>query len=104
MVLSEFGGYSYKIETNSYNLDKTYGYKTCKSKDEFTSDLEKLYLGEIVPMIDKGLNAAVLTQVSDVEDETNGLVTYDRRVVKPDAQRMKHIADSVYDAFNKKCN
>ncbi len=102
MVLSEFGGYSYKIEEHSYNLDKTYGYKTCKTKEEFTDDLEKLYLTEIVPMIDKGLNATVLTQVSDVEDETNGLVTYDRQVVKPDVARMKNIAKTLYDEFYKK--
>ncbi len=99
MVLSEFGGYSYKIEENSYNLDKTYGYKTCADKETFTADLEKLYLSEIVPMIERGLNATVLTQVSDVEDETNGILTYDRKVVKPDAERMKKIAETLYKTF-----
>lgn len=101
MVLSEFGGYSYKINDNSYNLDKTYGYKSCKNKEEFTSDLEKLYLYEIVPMIEKGLNATVLTQISDVEDETNGLVTYDRKIVKPDVSRMKSISNNLYETFEK---
>lgn len=100
MVLSEFGGYSYKIEDHAFNLDKTYGYKTCKTKEEFTSDLEKLYLTEIVPMIVKGLNATVLTQVSDVEDETNGLVTYDRKIIKPDVDRMKRISNTLYEEFN----
>ncbi|MBR4071931.1 MAG: glycoside hydrolase family 2, partial [Clostridia bacterium] len=101
MVLSEFGGYSYKINDNSYNLDKTYGYKTCKNKEEFTSDLEKLYIDEIVPMIEMGLNATVLTQVSDVEDETNGILTYDRKIVKPDSYRMKNISHNLYKAFEK---
>ncbi len=99
MVLSEFGGYSYKIAENSYNLDRTYGYKTCKNKDEFTNDIEKLYLDEIIPMIKKGLNATVLTQVSDVEDETNGLVTYDRRVIKPEVFRMQKVSEAIFTEF-----
>ena len=50
-------------------------------------------------MIRKGLGATVLTQLSDVEDETNGLITYDRQVVKPDEARMKQIAEALYQAF-----
>ena len=52
-------------------------------------------------MIEKGLNATVLTQVSDVEDETNGLVTYDRKIVKPDVSRMKSISNNLYETFEK---
>ena len=92
VVLSEFGGYSCKIEGHAFNLDKTYGYKTCLSTEEFQNDLEALYLGEIAPAIQKGLAGAILTQVSDVEDETNGLLTYDRKILKVDPARMREIA------------
>ena len=51
--------------------------------DELTASLVELYRDEVIPFIDKeGLSVAVLTQWSDVEDEVNGLVTYDRKVLK----------------------
>ena len=102
LVLSEFGGYSCKVEGHSFNLDKTYGYKTCATPEEFTKDLTALYEEEIVPAIGDGLCAAVLTQVSDVEDETNGMVTYDRRVIKADADVMRGIARMLEESFRKK--
>ena len=104
MVLSEFGGYSCKIEEHSFNLDKTYGYRQCATPENFTADLEALYQNEVIPMIRKGLGATVLTQVSDVEDETNGLVTYDRQVIKPDEKRMQDLAKQIFDAFAETVN
>ena len=106
LVLSEFGGYSYKMPDHSFNLDKTYGYRKCPDQDAFMRDLETLYFGEIVPMIKKGLCATVLTQLSDVEDETNGLLTYDRQIVKADTSRMKDIgavlASTFFDTVSQK--
>ena len=98
-VLSEFGGYSYKVPEHSFNLDKTYGYKKFDDAGEFSKALEALYRDEIIPAIEKGLCAAVLTQVSDVEDETNGLVTYDRRTVKVDEFVMTDLAHELHQAF-----
>lgn len=100
MVLSEFGGYSCKIEGHSFNLDKTYGYSFFTDKEKFADALEQLYLEEVIPMIDRGLSATVYTQVSDVEDETNGLLTYDRQVCKVEAKRMKNIVFAIQNAFN----
>jgi MFS family permease len=99
LVLSEFGGYSCKIEDRSFNLDKTYGYKFFADAEKFEEALEKLYVDEVIPMIDRGLCASVYTQVSDVEDETNGLLTYDRQILKVDKERMKRISDAVISAF-----
>jgi len=100
LVLSEFGGYSCKIEGHSFNLDQNYGYSTYTTPKAFEDALEKLYLDEIVPCIkDGGLNATVLTQVSDVEDETNGLVTYDRQVCKVESDRMQKMAKKLFDVF-----
>lgn len=101
MVLSEFGGYSCRIEEHSFNPGKSYGYRRCADTEAFMRDLEKLYAGEIVPMIRRGLCASVLTQLSDVEDETNGLLTYDRRVSKVGRERMLAIAGSIQSAFAK---
>ena len=102
LVLSEFGGYSCKIEGHSFNLDKTYGYRFFNDKEKFMTTLEDLYIDEVVPMIKKGLCATVLTQVSDVEDETNGLFTYDRQVLKVDTARMQLIAEDLFDTFAKR--
>lgn len=102
LVLSEFGGYSLKIISNSYNQTDNYGYRSYTDKNEFQKGIEQLYLNEIVPCIKNGLCASVLTQVSDVEDETNGLVTYDRQIVKVEEQSMKNIAKILFDEFNNK--
>lgn len=82
LVLSEFGGYSYKVEGHIWNPKKEYGYGKCTSREDFVQALRKVYLEEVAPLIEMGLCAAVYTQISDVEDEINGLVTYDRQVEK----------------------
>ena len=96
LVLSEFGGYSYKIEGHSFNLDKNYGYRTIKDAKEFEAALEKLYFEEVAPAIGKGLCAAVYTQLTDVEDETNGLLSYDRKVVKVSYEAAQNIAKKLF--------
>ena len=98
-VLSEFGGYSYIVPEHTYNPDNNYGYKTYRSADELTDGLCALYENEVVTAVKRGLCGAVLTQVSDVEDETNGILTYDRQVVKPDPERLKKANDAVFKAF-----
>ncbi len=102
-VLSEFGGYSCKVEGHSFNLDKTYGYKFFNSREELEDALVELYEREIIPAIERqGLCATVLTQVSDVEDETNGLLSYDRRVLKVDPKRMKTLGEKLCSLFAEK--
>ncbi len=99
LVLSEFGGYSYKIPENSFNLDKTFGYKKCSSKEDFERDLKSLYQNQVLPAIKYGLNAAVLTQLSDVEDETNGIMTYDRLIVKLSDNSLVGVFKEIKTAF-----
>ena len=101
-VLSEFGGYSLKLPAHSFNLDRTYGYRKYTDPALFEQDLLALYRDEILPAIGGGLCATVYTQVSDVEDETNGLLTYDRAVCKVDGARMREMAESLYTAFAQK--
>ncbi len=99
LVLSEFGGYSCKIEGHAFNLDKTYGYRFFETQEQFQSAIESLYRDQVMPLARDGLSATVLTQVSDVEDETNGLLTYDRQVLKVDEARMRTLSGELYEAF-----
>ena len=82
LVLSEFGGYSYKPENHVFNLKKTYGYGKFKTREEFVNAFCNLYKNQVLPLKKSGLSAAVYTQISDVEDETNGLLSFDRKVLK----------------------
>ena len=102
MVLSEFGGYSYKPDGHVANPHHTYGYRFFGKQADFESALIALYENEIIPAVEKGLCGAVYTQVSDVEDETNGLLSYDRRVCKVAAPPMKAIAEALYAAVTVK--
>jgi len=99
LVLSEFGGYAYRVEGHCANPTKAYGYRTMTERSALEEALEKLYREQVLPAIGKGLCAAVYTQLSDVEDEINGLITYDRRVEKVSAERMRAIADALYEAI-----
>ena len=101
LFLSEFGGYSYKINEHSFNLSKTYGYKKFDKKEPFVLAMQNLYKNEILPAVKDGLAATVLTQVSDVEDETNGILTYDRQVQKLSATDIKPIFDEIKEEFQK---
>ena len=95
IVLSEFGGYSYKVKNHIANEKRTYGYKLFNSKEEFQRDLLSLYNDQIVPLVKKGLCGAIYTQLSDVEDETNGILTYDRQECKVDKKAMVKIAEKL---------
>ncbi|MBE6799460.1 MAG: glycoside hydrolase family 2 [Ruminococcaceae bacterium] len=99
VVLSEFGGYSLKVDGHVF-CDKEFGYKTFKTKEDLQSAVEILYLKKLKPLIKKGLCGAVYTQVSDVEEEINGLVTYDRKVQKVDTEFMKRINSEIDSEAN----
>ena len=99
LVLSEFGGKTYKCEDHVFNPDKTYGYGGCDSLQALNEAVAKLYTDEILPCIEKGLCAAIYTQVSDVEDEINGVVTYDRKICKLNAETMLPIAEALQKAI-----
>ena len=95
LVLSEFGGYACPIAGHIFNPDKAYGYKACPSVEDFRTQIAALYHKRILPVVKKGLCAAIMTQVSDVEDEINGFLTYDRAVCKGDAASLLAIAQEL---------
>jgi len=92
LVLSEFGGYAFLPEGHAFHPGKEYGYRHYKTRQEFALGVQNLYQTEIIPAVKAGLCAAIYTQVSDVEDETNGLFSYDRKVLKLKPEEMLPIA------------
>lgn len=90
VLLSEFGGFSHRVIGHCYS-NKDFGYKKFATAAQLEIALEELYQNEIAPAKAQGLAAAVLTQLSDVEDELNGLITYDRRAVKIPPEKLREI-------------
>ncbi len=100
LALTEFGGYSHSVENHVFT-DKKFGYKSFKDSERLQNAYQNLYLNEVIPLVEKELlSATVYTQVSDVEDEVNGLYTYDR-ILKFDAERIQDINKKVYESFEK---
>lgn len=93
-VLSEFGGYSCPCEGHMTS-DVLFGYRMYKDADELTDAFEKLYRQEVLPAAEAGLAASVYTQVSDVEDEINGIFTYDRAEMKLRAETVHQINEQL---------
>ena len=97
--LSEFGGYVWKIPEHSFNREKTYGYKKFETREDFIAALRDLYGKQLPPLVEKGLCGTVYTQVSDVEDETNGLFTFDRAVCKVQPEEFADLSEGLQKAI-----
>jgi beta-galactosidase/beta-glucuronidase len=95
-VVSEFGGYSLKIQDHVWDADKKFGYRHYASSSELTNAYLALLENELKPLIAKGLTSAVYTQTTDVEIEINGYLTYDRMVKKMDTERIKKAHIELY--------
>ena len=98
VLLSEFGGYAF-VEKDHVESEHPGGYKNYKDREAYMAGLEKLYERDVRAHIAKGLCGAIYTQVSDVEDECNGLFTYDRAICKVDKKRMKKINLALYQSL-----
>lgn len=94
VILTEYGGYSLSEKDHS-SSDRTFGYAIYKDKDKLNAAIKRLWTRDILPAKEQGLCAAIYTQLSDVQDETNGLVTYDRQVVKADRAMLKELNDAL---------
>ena len=96
IIISEFGGYSHRVEGHLYGSAE-YGYSSFETREEYEASIHRLFGEEIKPLIKGGICGLVYTQISDVEDETNGLVTYDRRVLKLDADKTKALMNELFE-------
>ena len=103
LALTEFGGYSLPVKEHLFTTKK-FGYKIFKTKTQLLNAYIKLYETEIIPLIkNQGLSATVYTQLSDVEDEINGIFTFDR-VLKIDKTKLKELNEKVNKTFNELYN
>jgi len=96
IVLGEFGGLGMAVKGHSWGDDSKWG----RFGPEDAARLNKTYLRHIRalrPMIDMGLSAAVYTQITDIENELNGLMTYDRALLKMDAKQITAAHRALYD-------
>ena len=103
VALSEYGGIAWPMPGHE-PPHKTYGYGTAKDRQELTARYKKLQLKTVLPQLEKGLSALVYTQLTDVEDEENGLFTYDRAAVKPDANAVRSVNAALAAEFARVTN
>ena len=99
-VLGEFGGIGLAIKDHLWDVNKNWGYVKLNSIDEATAEYVK-YVGQLYDYIEKGFSAGVYTQTTDVEEEINGLLTYDRKVIKMNEQKVREINQKLCNSLNK---
>lgn len=95
IVLGEFGGLGLPVEDHTWQEKDNWGYQSFKDQEELAERYQKL-MNDLTPLISKGLSAAIYTQTTDVEVEVNGLMTYDRKVIKFDEAQMKQWHNKLY--------
>ncbi len=98
-VLGEFGGLGYPIEGHLWWNKRNWGYRTYQSQAELQNAYEDV-IGKLAPLVKSGLSAAVYTQTTDVEGEVNGLMTYDRKVIKVDPAKVEKLHRSLVDSIH----
>lgn len=97
--LSEFGGLNLAVEGRSWPDPVPFGYRFLEDRGALARAVAELWRGQLVPLVGAGLAACTYTQVSDVERESNGLMTYDRVVVKVDPALMARLNRELEEAF-----
>ena len=86
-VLGEFGGLGLPVADHTWQSKANWSYRESKTRDDLTAAYLEL-IDKLHPLVDAGLSAAVYTQTTDVEIEVNGLMTYDREMIKMDAEKV----------------
>ncbi|MCC5939469.1 MAG: beta-galactosidase [Lunatimonas sp.] len=96
IVLGEYGGLGLPVEGHTWQEKDNWGYQSFKDKTELSNRYHQL-INDLKPLIPMGLSAAIYTQTTDVEVEVNGLMTYDRKILKFDPDMLKALHQSLYD-------
>jgi beta-galactosidase/beta-glucuronidase len=96
VALTEYGGLGLPIEGHLWFKDYSWGYRNLKNKEELYDGYSKL-IENLIPMVKRGLNAAIYTQTTDCEGEVNGLLTYDRKIVKIEIESLKKLNAQLHD-------
>ena len=98
LVLSEYGGFSLGLPEHQWT-DEVFGYRHFKSVETFAQAFAKLHAVDLPKVIQRGLGGIVYTQLSDVEDEVNGLITYDRRALKLPPELLRDLTSALIKHF-----
>lgn len=98
VALTEFGGYSFAMKGH-LACEKEFGYQSYNSKEELTTNYKRLWEDEIYPNLERGLSSTIYTQTSDIEEEINGIFTYDRDEVKFVENEVKELNKKLYRMF-----
>jgi hypothetical protein len=96
---SEYGGYNLAVPGHMWDEKTRFGYRFYEDRSALDAGFSRLLRDQLIPLVRRGLRAAVYTQVSDVEIESNGFYTYDRRVLKLDAAAVRALNCELYAAF-----
>lgn len=99
-VLGEYGGIGLALEGHLWKPDRNWGYVQFKNSKEVTDEYVK-FGNELLKYIKQGFTAAVYTQTTDVEIEVNGVMTYDRKVMKMDEKRLRKMNDEIVNSLNR---
>ncbi len=99
-VLGEYGGIGLVLKDHIWEPNRNWGYVQFNSSKDATDEYVK-YADMLYQLIFKGFSAAIYTQTTDVEVEVNGLMTYDRKVIKLDEKRLKKINMHICNALKK---
>jgi len=97
-VLGEYGGIGLVLEDHLWEKDRNWGYVQYKNSEEATKVYIE-YAEKLKKLIPFGYSGAVYTQTTDVEIEVNGLLTYDRKVVKLNEEKIRKINQEISNYF-----
>lgn len=103
VALTEFGGYAYEVPGH-VACEKKVGYQSYESPEALTESLSKLWAEHLMPNLKTGLCAAIYTQTSDIEEEINGLMTYDREIAKFPIEKVAELNRKLYEEFDRIVN
>ncbi len=100
VVVSEYGGYSLRLPGHTFSA-REFGYRRFATIDAFTGAFARLHREQVLPAIEAGLSGIVYTQLADVEDELNGLLTADRTVIKVNADTVRQVIRELAETFRR---
>jgi hypothetical protein len=95
LVLSEYGGFSLPVQGHMMDVGRTYGHGTAANAEEWLAAFADLHTRQVGPAVRRGLSATVYTQLADVEGEVNGLLTYDREMVKAPEGAIRQVVSAL---------
>lgn len=99
-VLGEYGGIGMVVKDHIWESDRNWGYVKFNTTDEVTAEYVR-YADRLLDLVKKGFSAGVYTQTTDVEVEVNGLMTYDRKIIKIDENRVRQVNREICNSLNK---